>query len=48
MKKYKEEKSIDMLKILVLVNNKNEQYILQNEYIITLKTNMVEEQKSRI
>ena len=43
--KDKEEKSIDILKILVLINNKYEQYILPNEYVTTLKTNMVAEKK---
>ena len=41
--KDEEEKLIDILKILVLINNKYEQYILPNEYVTTLKTNMVAE-----
>ena len=44
-KTFKEEKSIEILKILGLINNMNEYiiYIAPNKYLISFQKNMVEE-----
>ena len=40
---FKKEESLEILQLLGLITNMNGKYIGWNEYIITLKKNMIEE-----